>query len=70
MGFSPQDFQDPVKLFEVRTRQTRVRIQTLQQDLLNVQSLFAKTIIEDEINMLIDDYVERKSVLQRETSSD
>ena len=70
MGFSPQDFQDPVKLFEVRTRQTRVRIQTLQQDLLNVQSLFAKTIIEDEINMFIDDYVERKSVLQRETSSD
>lgn len=70
MGFSPQDFQDPVKLFEVRTRQTRVRIQTLQQDLLNVKSLFAKTIIEDELNMLIDDYVERKSVLQRETSSD
>ena len=70
MGFSPQDFQDPVKLFEVRTRQTRVRIQILQQDLLNVKSLFAKTIIEDELNMLIDDYVERKSVLQRETSSD
>ena len=66
MGFSPQDYQEPLKMFEIRTRQIRVRIQSLEQDLTNVRSPFSKAIIEKELNALVDDYIERKSVLERE----
>lgn len=70
MGFSPQDFNDPLTLFEHRTRQVRVRIQTLENDLRNVKSPLSQAIIEKELNDMIDDYVERKSVLNRERSND
>ena len=70
MAFSPQDYQEPLKMFEIRTRQIRVRIQSLEQDLMNVKSPFSKVIIEKELNNLVDDYIERKSVLERERSDD
>ena len=57
-------------MFEIRTRQIRVRIQSLEQDLMNVKSPFSKVIIEKELNNLVDDYIERKSVLERERSDD
>ena len=70
MGFSPQDFNDPLTLFEHRTRKVRVSIQTLENDLRNVKSPLSQAIIEKELNDMIDDYVERKSVLNRERSND
>lgn len=67
MAFSPQDYDDPLRLFEIRTRQVRVRIQTLERDLeFNSVSIYSKVIIINELNNAIDDYVERKSVLNRE----
>lgn len=69
MGFSPQNYQNPIEMFEIRTRQIRVRIQTLEQDLMKIKSPYSRAIIEEELNNLVDDYVERKSVLERERSA-
>lgn len=66
MAFSPQEYKNPMGMFEIRTRQVRVRIQNLERDLMNVQSPFSKAIIQKELDRLVDDYIERKSVLERE----
>lgn len=70
MAFSPQDYDNPLNLFEIRTRQIRVRIQTLEKDLYNVKNIYSKAVILNELNNAVDDYIERKSVLNREKSEE
>lgn len=60
MGFTDKEFGDPVKMFDIRTRQLRVRIQHLQNDLVIAQHPFSKAVIKQEINKSVDEYVSRK----------
>ena len=60
--------QDPYLMFERRTQLLRSRIQILMTDLINVQSDISKAIIIDEIERLVDDYIERKLILQRQST--
>lgn len=60
MGFNSNDFQNPAKMFDIRTRQLRVRIQHLQNDLVIAQHPFSKAVIKQEINKSVDEYVARK----------
>lgn len=59
MGFTDKDFKDPLKMFDARTRQLRVRIQTLETLLVVVQHPYSKAIITQELNNAIDEYVAR-----------
>jgi hypothetical protein len=59
MGFTEKDFQDPEKMFDIRTRQLRLRIQTLQTFLVVAQHPYTKAIIKQELNNSIDEYVAR-----------
>ena len=59
MGFTEKEFKDPIKMFDSRTRQLRVRIQHLQSDLVIVQHPFSKAVIKQELNKTIDEYVAR-----------
>jgi serine/threonine-protein kinase RIO1 len=43
----------------------RNRIQTLCNDYRNVNHFFSKAIIETELERLVDDYLERAFILQR-----
>ena len=45
MGFTDKDFKNPIEMFEIRTRQLRVRIQTLQSFLVIAQHPYSKTRI-------------------------
>ena len=56
------DFEDPIRLFESRTRQVRVRIQTLENDLVAAKHPITKVLISTELHAKVDNYVERKSV--------
>ena len=60
MGFTKQDFENPVNMFEIRTRQLRVRIQTLQSFLIIAQHPYSKAIVKQELNKCVDEYVARK----------
>ena len=60
MSYTPNDFENPIKMFEMRTRQIRVRIQHLQSDLVVAQHPFTKAVIKQEINKSVDEYVSRK----------
>lgn len=60
MSYTKNDFDNPVNMFEMRTRQIRVRIQKLQSDLVIAQHPFTKAVIKQEINKSVDEYVARK----------
>lgn len=64
--YEKKHLQDPYLFFERRTQLIRVRIQTLLVDYINVQCYISRAIIIDEIERLVDDYIERKLVLQRQ----
>lgn len=60
MGFTDKDFKDPVGMFEIRTRQLRVRIQTLESFLVIAKHPYSRAIARQEINKCVDEYVARK----------
>lgn len=60
MGFNDKDFHNPTQMFQVRTRQLRVRIQHLQSDLIIAQHPFTKAVIKQELTRTVDEYVARK----------
>ena len=51
-------------MFDIRTRQLRVRIQTLQSILVTAQHPYSRAIITQELNKTVDEYVAR-SLQQR-----
>lgn len=59
MGFTDKDFQNPSKMFDMRTRQLRVRIQTLESFLVIAQHPYSKAIVKQELNNAVDEYVAR-----------
>ena len=63
MGFVDRDFNNPIGMFDMRTRQLRVRIQTLQSFLVIAQHPYSRAIVKEELNKCIDEYVAR--TLQR-----
>ena len=65
--YKDKDLQDPNLLFKRRMIYMRNRIQTLCIDYNNVDHYFSKAIIETELEKLVDDYLERKFILQRRT---
>jgi hypothetical protein len=69
MPYQPQDFKNPEKLFEIRTREVRIRIQQLENSLAVVKHPISKAIILNELNNTTDDYVQRKFVSTRTSSS-
>ena len=60
MSYTSKDFENPVKMFEMRTRQIRVRIQNLEANLVIAQHPFTKAVIKQELNKSVDEYVSRK----------
>ena len=69
MGFTDKDFNNPIGLFDARTRQLRVRIQTLQNFLVVAQHPYSRAIVKQELDKTIDEYVARK-IQQRATEAD
>ena len=64
-----KDFKNPLGMFEMRTRQLRVRIQTLQSFLVIAQHPYSRAIVKQELDKCIDEYVARK-LQQRTTEAD
>lgn len=60
MGFTNNDFNNPAQMFDIRTRQLRVRIQHLQADLVVAQHPFTKAVLKQELSKATDEYVYRK----------
>ncbi len=60
MGFTDKDFKNPIEMFEIRTRQLRVRIQTLQSFLVIAQHTYSRAIVKQELDKSVDEYVARK----------
>lgn len=60
MSYSEQDFKNPVNMFDIRTRQIRVRIQNLESDLVVSKHPFSRAVIKQELNKAVDEYVARK----------
>lgn len=60
MGFTDKDFKNPLGMFEMRTRQLRVRIQTLQSFLVIAQHPYSRAIVKQELDKCIDEYVARR----------
>lgn len=69
MSYTNKNFEDPLKMFDIRTRQLRVRIQHLQADLVIAQHPFTKAVLKQEINKATDEYVARK-IQSRTTQTD
>ena len=63
--YNQKHLQDPYLLFERRTQLIRSRIQMLLIDYINVKCYISRAIIIDEIERLVDDYIERQLVLQK-----
>lgn len=63
--YDRKHLQDPYLLFERRTQLIRSRIQTLLVDYINVKCYISRAIIVDELERLVDDYIERQLVLQK-----
>lgn len=63
--YDRKHLQDPYLLFERRTQLIRSRIQTLLTDYINVKCYISRAIIIDELERLVDDYIERQLVLQK-----
>lgn len=59
MSFTSSDFSNPEKMYKMRTRSIRVRIQILESDLAIVQHPFSRAVIRQELNRSIDEYVSR-----------
>ena len=59
MGFTDKDFSNPLAMFDMRTRQLRVRIQTLESFLVIAQHPYSKAIVKQELNNAVDEYVAR-----------
>lgn len=59
MGFTDKDFSNPLVMFDMRTRQLRVRIQKLQNHLVVARHPFTKAVLKQEINKAVDEYVAR-----------
>lgn len=59
MGFTDKDFSNPLAMFDMRTRQLRVRIQKLQNHLVVAHHPFTKAVLKQEINKAVDEYVAR-----------
>lgn len=62
--YEKKHLQDPYLLFERRTQLMRSRIQTLIVDYINVKCYISRAIIIDELERLVDDYIERQLVLR------
>jgi len=69
MPYQPKDFENSDKLFEIRTREVRTRIQNLEKDFILVKHPISKAIILNELNNVVDDYVGRKSILTGASST-
>ena len=63
--YDQKHLQDPYLLFERRTQLIRSRIQILLIDYINVKCYISRAIIVDELERLVDDYIERQLVLQK-----
>lgn len=63
--YDRKHLQDPYLLFARRTQLIRSRIQTLLVDYINVKCYISRAIIIDELERLVDDYIERQLVLQK-----
>ena len=59
MGFTKEDFNNPEKMLQIRTRKLRVRIQQLESDLAIVQHPFSRAVIKQELDKCVDEYVAR-----------
>ena len=64
MGYSVKDFQNPYTFFHTRTVEVGNRIKVLCNDLDVAQSIYTRAIILAELEVIVDDYIERKSVLE------
>ena len=69
MGFTDKDFSNPMKMYEMRTRQLRVRIEYLQSFLVVAQHPYSRAIVKQELDKCIDEYVARK-IQQGTTETD
>ena len=58
---------DPYSLFEKRTESIKLRILNLQEDHGRVEHFISKAVIEEEIENLVDDLIERTLVLQNQS---
>lgn len=68
MSFTNKDFDNPLDIFDIRTRKIRVRIQNLQKFLIVAQHPFTKAVVEQELNNLVDEYVTR-TIQRRNTTT-
>lgn len=59
MGYTNKDFSNPRDMFQMRTRQLRVRIQDLQGFLVIAQHPYSKAIAKQELDKCVDEYVAR-----------
>lgn len=64
--YEKKHLQDPYLLFKRRTQLMRSRIQTLIVDYTNVKCYISRAIIIDELERLVDDYIERQLVLRNQ----
>lgn len=62
--YNNEVLDDPHYTFSIRTSNIKNRILILQQDLTRVQSYISCAIIEDEIERLVDDYIERMQIIK------
>ena len=49
-----------MEMFDIRTRQIRVRIQNLQTNLVVAQHPSTKAVLTQELNKAVDEYVARR----------
>lgn len=61
MTYTLDDFNHPMNMYEMRTRQIRVRIQNLQSALVVAKHPFTKAVLEQEIQKSVDEYVFRQT---------
>ena len=57
--YNSEVLNDPHYTFSIRTENIKNRILILQQDLTRIQSYISCAIIEEEIEQLVDDYIEK-----------
>lgn len=68
--YNEDQLNDPFLLFEARTKKIKERLRVLIADFDRVQHYMSKAIIMNEIEELIDDYVERSIVLSKQKEED
>ena len=64
MGFTKEDYKNPNKMFEIRTRQLRVRIQKLESFLVTARHPFTRAVVKQELSQSVDEYVNRLQFIQ------